>query len=218
MLFRSLFFRVPLVNPEPLLDWIVARTDWIYTSKMFWMMLVLAVIDIHLLFQHWSELVAHFDYSFSWDGLLLVGAAGIFSKLFHELGHAITARRYGVRVPAIGVAFVVMYPMLYTDTSDSWRLANKHHRLAIAAAGMICEFSLALCATFLWAITPDGVLRSVLFSLAFVGWLIALGLNASPFFRFDGYYILSDAVDMQNLHERGGALARQRFQIGRAHV
>ena len=99
--------------------------------------------------------------------------------------------------------------MLYTDTSDSWRLNDKRKRLAIAAAGMISEFSLALIATFFWAITPDGVVRSVLFSVAFIGWLIALGLNASPFFRFDGYYILSDALDIQNLHDRSGALARQ---------
>ncbi len=212
LLHNYLFFRVPLINPEPLLDWLVERTHWIYTPRMLWLMLALAMLDIHLIFQHWSELAAHFDYSFSWDGLLMVGAAGIFSKIFHEFGHAITARRYGVRVPAIGVAFVVMYPMLYTDTSDSWRLHDKHHRLTIAAAGMISEFSLALFATFWWAITPDGIVRSALFSLAFVGWLIALGLNASPFFRFDGYYILSDAVDIQNLHERGGALARQRFR------
>ena len=187
LLHNYLFFRVPLINPEPVLDWLVERTQWIYTFKMLWLMLALAVIDVHLIFQHWSELVAHFDYSFTWDGLLLVGAAGIFSKVFHELGHAVTARRYGVRVPAIGVAFVVMYPMLYTDTSDSWRLHNKHHRLGIAAAGMASEFSLALFATFFWAITPDSVTRSALFSLAFIGWLISLGLNASPLFRFDGY-------------------------------
>lgn len=212
LLHNYLFFRLPLLNPEPLLDWLVKRTQGLFTPRMLWLMLALMIVDVHLIFQHWDELAAHFDYSFSWDGLVLVGTAGILSKVVHEFGHAVTARRYGVRVPAIGVAFVVMYPMLYTDTSDSWRLHDKHQRLAIAAAGMISEFSLALCATFLWAITPDGVLRSALFSLAFVGWLIALGLNASPFFRFDGYYILSDAVDIQNLHERGGALARQRFR------
>jgi putative peptide zinc metalloprotease protein len=212
LLHNYLFFRMPLLRPEPMLDWLVAHTRWIYSKGMLWFMLLLAVIDIHLIFQHSSELAAHFDYSFSMDGLLLIGAAGIFSKIFHEFGHAITARRYGVRVPAIGVAFVVMYPMLYTDTSDSWRLNNKNQRLAIASAGMISEFSLALFATFLWAITPDGTLRSALFSLAFIGWVIALGLNASPFFRFDGYYVLSDATDIQNLHERAGALARQRLR------
>lgn len=212
LLHNYLFFRVPLFNPERLLNALAARTQWIYSRGMLIFLLALALLDVHLLFQHWPELVAHVDYSFSVEGLLLIGAAGIFSKLFHEFGHALTARRLGVRVPAIGVAFVVMYPMLYTDTSDSWRLRDKHQRLAIASAGMIAEASLALVATLFWAITPDGLLRSALFSLAFIGWVIALGLNASPFFRFDGYYILSDALDMPNLHERGTLLARTRLR------
>lgn len=212
LLHNYLFFRVPLLNPERLLGWLGQRVGWIYSRKTLFVMAMLALLDLHLILQHAGELGHHFDFSFTFEGLLLVGAAGMVSKVVHELGHALTARRYGVRVPAMGVAFVVMYPMLYTDTSDSWRLRDKRERLAIASAGMIAEFSVALVATLFWAITPDGAVRSGLFSLAFIGWLIALGLNASPFFRFDGYYILSDAVDMPNLHDRGAALARMRLR------
>lgn len=212
LLHGYLFFRIPIFNPERLLNMLVDRTGWIYTRGMLLSLLVLALIDCHLVFQHWSDLVAHVDYSFTFEGLMLIGAAGIFSKIFHEFGHALTARRLGVRVPAMGIAVVVMYPMLYTDTSDSWRLRDKYQRLSIAAAGVIAEISFALVATLLWTITPDGILRSMLFSLAFISWLIALGLNASPFFRFDGYYILSDILDMPNLHDRGAALARMRLR------
>ncbi len=212
LLHHYLFFRIPIFNPERLLNKLVVRTGWIYTRGMLLIMLMLALIDVHLVFQHWPELVAHVDYSFTFDGFVLMGAAGIFSKLFHEFGHALTARRLGVRVPAMGIAVVVMYPMLYTDTSDSWRLRDKHQRLSIAAAGVMAEVACALVATLLWVITPDGILRSMLFSLAFVGWLISLGLNASPFFRFDGYYILSDILDMPNLHDRGAELARMRWR------
>lgn len=212
LLHHYLFFRVPLFNPEYLLNQLVVCTGWLYTRGMVLTLLVLLLIDFHLLFQHWPEIMTHADESFSLDGLIYIGAAGIFSKIFHEFGHALTARRLGVRVPAMGIAVLVMYPMLYTDTSDSWRLRDKHQRLWIAAAGMIAEVSVALVATLLWAITPDGVLRSMLFSLAFTGWIVALGLNASPFFRFDGYYILSDTLDMPNLHERGTALARVRMR------
>ena len=212
LLHGYLFFRIPLFNPERFLNRLVDHTGWLYTRRMLLSLLVLALIDFHLVFQHWSDLVAHVDYSFTFEGLVLIGAAGIFSKIFHEFGHALTARRLGVRVPAMGIAVVVMYPMLYTDTSDSWRLRDKYQRLSIAAAGVIAEILCALVATLLWTITPDGILRSMLFSLAFIGWLIALGLNASPFFRFDGYYILSDILDMPNLHDRGAALARTRLR------
>lgn len=212
LLHNYLFIRLPLINPESLLQKLLPRVQWIYSKPALVAMICLAILDLYLINQHWSDLIHHFDFSFTFDGLLLIALAGAVSKVVHELGHAITARRYGVRVPAMGVAFVVMYPMLYTDTSDSWRLRDKNQRLAIASAGMVAEISVALIATFLWAFTPDGVVRSALFSLAFVGWLIALVLNASPFFRFDGYYILSDAVDMPNLHDRGTELARMRIR------
>lgn len=212
LLHNYLFIRVPLFNPERMLQWLLPRVGWIYSRPTLLAMIGLALLDLYLINQHWSDLSHHFDFSFTFEGLLLIAGAGAASKVVHEFGHALTARRYGVRVPAMGIAFVVMYPMLYTDTSDSWRLRDKNQRLAIASAGMVAEFSVALIATLLWAITPDGVVRSALFSLAFVGWLIALALNASPFFRFDGYYILSDAVDMPNLHDRGTALARMRYR------
>ena len=96
-----LFFRVPLLNPEPLLDWLVAHTQWVFSVRMLWLMIALAVIDVHLIFQHWSELAAHVDYSFSWDGLLMVGAAGIFSKVFHEFGHGLHGLLSQVRFPRL---------------------------------------------------------------------------------------------------------------------
>ena len=212
LLHNYLFIRVPLFNPERMLQWLLPRVAFIYSRQTLLAMIGLALLDIYLITQHWSDLSHHFDFSFTFEGLLFIAGAGAVSKVVHELGHALTARRYGVRVPAMGIAFVVMYPMLYTDTSDSWRLRDKNQRLAIASAGMVAEFSVALVAILLWSITPDGILRSALFSLAFVGWVIALALNASPFFRFDGYYILSDAVDMPNLHDRGTALARMRYR------
>jgi hypothetical protein len=35
------------------------------------------------------------------------------------------------------VAFVVLFPVLYTDTNEAWKLPGKQERLAIAAAGML---------------------------------------------------------------------------------
>ena len=82
LLHGYLFFRIPLFNPERLLNILVDRTGWIYTRSMLMSLLVLALIDCHLVFQHWPDLVAHVDYSFTFEGLMLIGAAGIFSKIF----------------------------------------------------------------------------------------------------------------------------------------
>lgn len=53
----------------------------------------------------------------------------------------------------------------------------------------------------------DGFLRQAMLQRS-SGWVLSLALNASPFMRFDGYFILSDLLDFPNLHERSGAAAR----------
>ena len=105
-------------------------------------------------------------------------------------GHGYIAKYFGCRVSAIGIAFLVFFPFLYTDTTDAWRLRNHRERLIINFAGILTELHLALIATFLWAILPDGGLKSVTFFIATTSWISSLAINVSPFMRFDGYYVL----------------------------
>jgi putative peptide zinc metalloprotease protein len=108
----------------------------------------------------------------------------------------------------MGVAFLVLWPVPYTDTNDVWRLGNKRYRQQVAAAGVATELLIAVWSTFAWTLLPDGMLRSVAFVLGTTTWLATLAINTSPFMRFDGYFLLSDWLDMPNLHARAFALAR----------
>jgi len=109
----------------------------------------------------------------------------------------------------MGVALLVMWPMPYTDTGESWKLERSRHRFAIASAGICAELMLAAWCTFLWTFMPDGNFRNALFFLATTAWVLTLLVNASPFMRFDGYYMLTDALDFPGLHERAGHQARR---------
>src|SRR3954464_15942131 len=108
----------------------------------------------------------------------------------------------------MGVAFRVLWPYLYTDTSEGWKLADRRKQLVIALAGVAAELALAVVCTFLWALSPEGAARSVFFVLASTTWMMTLAVNVSPFMRFDGYFALSDFLDFPNLHERNIACAR----------
>ncbi|HBN50752.1 MAG TPA: peptidase M50, partial [Thalassospira sp.] len=103
---------------------------------------------------------------------------------------------------------LVMYPVLYTDTSDAWRIISKEKRLRIAAAGIRVELALALLATFFWHLVPPGPLQSAVFLLATTTWITTLLINLSPFMRFDGYYLLSDFLGIANLQNRSFAMAK----------
>lgn len=212
LIHNYLFFRIPLVRPDRFL---AATAGWVapFFSRAWLVFVLLAgVAGLLLVARQWDAFLHTFQHFFSPEGLALYGVTLMGTKICHELGHAYTAKRYGCRVPTMGMAFLVMWPVLYTDTTDAWRLVSRRKRLAVAAAGMATELTIAVFATLAWSFLPDGPLRSAAFFLATVSWVTTLVINLSPFMRFDGYYLLSDALDVPNLQDRAFALARWKLR------
>lgn len=207
-LHNYLFFRIPLLRPQRFLARLTAWLEPLFSPLALWLVLLATALGLVLTLRQWDYFTASALDSLTPSGMLGFALALVFSKTMHELGHAVVASRMGVRVGHMGVAFLVMWPMLYTDTGESWRLRSHRQRLAISIAGVTVELALAGLATLAWALLEDGILRQAALYLATTGWVLSLALNISPFMRFDGYFILSDIIGFPNLHERSGALAR----------
>ncbi len=212
LLHNYLFFRLPLVHPQRFLAAVTPILSLIYSRTFFAVSIVAAVLGLLLAARQWDVFVHTFQDHLTPSGLLGYAAALFFAKTIHEFGHAVTATRYGIRVAHMGIAFLVLWPMLYTDTGESWKLSDRKQRFRIAAAGVASEFAIAGFATLAWSLVNDGALRSALFFLATTSWILTVGINASPFMRFDGYFLLSDTLDLPNLHSRSFALARVRLR------
>lgn len=213
-LHHYLFFRIPLVRPQRMLQRLAAALGWLFHPFTAWLVLALSLLGLVLVAHQWDAFKSAVLDSFSAEGALGFALALAVGKALHELGHALVATRLGLKVAHMGVAFVVMWPMLYTDTGEAWKLRSSRARLAIAGAGILTELSIAGLATLGWALSEPGALRDGLFYLATTNWVLSLTLNASPFMRFDGYFILSDLLDFPNLHERAGAQARTALRRG----
>lgn len=212
LLHHYLFFRLPLVRPDAWLG------RWMHVAAMFrsgaFLSLTLAalLVGVHQIARQWESFISSLVDTFSLSGLLSYGFAIFLVKVCHELGHAFTAKQSGCRVPTMGIAFLVMWPVAYTDTNETWRLRDRRQRLQVASAGIVTELVIAAWASCAWAFLPDGGLRSAAFVLATTSWVTTLAINASPFMRFDGYFLLSDWLDIPNLHDRSFALARWRLR------
>lgn len=207
-LHNYLMFRLPLVNPDRFLDRFLPWFIPLLGPKAFWLSALAGLMGLALALQQWDSFVATLVETLSFQGLVSYSVALVFAKVLHELGHAFTAKRLGLRVPRMGVAIVLLLPMLYTDTGETWRLTKRRDRFAIAVAGMRIELMLAAWCTLAWTFLPDGALRAAMFFLATTSWIITLAINASPFLRFDGYYMLSDATGIANLHDEAGKVMR----------
>lgn len=208
LLHHYLFFRIPLVRPDRVLSSALPTVRWL-GSRWFRMATLLALLmGMVLMGRQWDLFLATLLDTFSVSGVVSYAIALAGVKIVHELAHAFTAKNFGCRVPSMGVAFLVMWPMLYTDVNDSWMLPERRKRLFVGSAGILAELTVAAWATLSWSFLPEGPLKQAAFVLAALTWVSSLAINTSPFMRFDGYFIMMDAFEMPNLHPRAFAMAR----------
>ncbi len=212
LLHSYLFFRIPLFNPDRFLQRTLPIVAPLYTKTALTVIVLLGIVGCVGIVRQWESFANTFLYFFSLQGMTayMLGLLGI--KILHELGHAYTAARYGCRVQTMGVGFLIMVPVLYTDTTDSWKLTSRWQRAAIAAAGTVVELGVAMLATFAWHLCPEGVTKSVLFVLATTSWIMGLFINLNPLLRFDGYYVLSDWLGVPNLQSRAFAFGQWKLR------
>ncbi len=208
LLHNYLFIRVPLIRPDVWLARHVGKAEAFGTALFLRLTLIALAFGLWQVVRQWELFRTAFVDAMNPAGLLAYAITVIAVKIAHEFGHGFVAKHYGCRVPTMGVAFLVLWPVAYTDTTDTWKLDDKRKRLRVACAGVATELAIAAWATALWALLPDGALRTAAFLLATTTWVSAVVVNFNPLMRFDGYYILSDWLDIPNLHDRAFALAR----------
>ncbi|MFG0335570.1 MAG: HlyD family efflux transporter periplasmic adaptor subunit, partial [Maioricimonas sp. JB049] len=132
-------------------------------------------------------------------------------KILHELGHAFVCRHFGGVCREVGVMLLAFTPCLYCNVSDAWLFPGKWHRVAVSAAGIGVELVLAAVCTFLWWFSVPGPFNAVCLYVMIVCTLSTVLLNGNPLMRYDGYYIVSDIVDVPNLRQRSIELMKTRF-------
>ncbi len=132
--------------------------------------------------------------------LLYIGL--VILKAFHEFGHAYVCRHYGGEVHVMGIMLLVFTPIPYMDATSSWAFRKRRHRILVGAAGMIVEIFVAGLATIVWAKTDGGTIHNLAYNMMITASVSTIVFNINPLLRFDGYYILSDLVDIPNLHSQ----------------
>ncbi len=208
LLKNYLFFRIRLLNPDPILGRIEPLLRWMLTPRFAVVLAMLAALGFYLISRQWQVYTHSFLHLFTLEGALMVAIALGLAKAVHEFGHGLMAKRFGSRVPGMGVAVLVLLPVLWTDTTDAWRLTDRRKRFLIDASGMLAEITLAVFASLAWSVLPDGPVRTAAFLLSSSTWVLTVLVNVNPLMRFDGYFLLSDWLDVPNLQERGFAIGR----------
>jgi len=211
-LVMSVFFlRVPLVDPDVFLDRTIGYVRWAFTK---WAVLAWAALMAAAILVAWvkrDELGAPLLTVLELQNLPLLWVVLVVLKVFHEFGHAYACKAMGGAVPEMGAFFIVGTPCAYVDATSSWGFPEKSKRIFVSLAGMYVESVFAATALFVWAATDPGLLNSLAFQTALMASVVTIGFNLNPLAKFDGYYILSDAVAIPNLRQRASDELRRVF-------
>ena len=204
-----LFIRIPLFDPDRFLDRFVGLFGLAFT---FWGLLAwlgLMGAGFYFIAGRTRELVESAQNILNPAQLPLLYVTVVFIKVIHEFGHAFACKKFGREsgsggeVHVMGIMFLVFTPLPYMDASSSWAFRRKWHRAIVGAAGMMVEMAVAAVAAVVWASTSAGTTTHALaYNLIFVGSISTLLFNANPLLRYDGYYILSDILEIPNLAQR----------------
>jgi putative peptide zinc metalloprotease protein len=198
-----LAIKIPLFDPDrPLEHWL----PWYRPLfGVFGAALWLAVVGWGAVaaVQHWGELTQDLgNRVLAPDNLLLLVLVFPLLKALHEFGHACAVKAWGGEVHEMGVMLLVLMPVPYVDASASSAFPEKRRRMVVGAAGMIVELFVASIALALWLEMQPGALRAALFNVMLIAGISTVLFNANPLLRFDGYYILSDWLEIPNLRQR----------------
>lgn len=199
-----LFLKIPLGNPDPFLRFMERWLGWIASPFFFLIWVGTLVAAAFQMTVHWRAFISSAGGAILPENWLFLLITFSLLKLIHELGHGIVAKRFKVPVPEWGVRLLAFIsPLTYVDASASWRLNTRWPRICVAAAGMYIELFIAAVSVFVWIGTEPGFLNTLAYNAIFAASVVTVLFNANPLMRFDGYYILSDVIQIPNLAMKG---------------
>lgn len=201
----------PAFNPDPFLNWLYPRTEFIYT-RWFTVFSVIAIaFTAGLTISHWSEIgrdTLQF-YNFTektWADIAILYGLSMFVVAAHEFAHAHACKRAGGRVTSMGFALIYLTPAFYTDTTEGAVMGTSSQRFVIAMSGIWVELLLCSIFTPIWWLTaPDTLVHDGAYFLMMLTGIVSLIVNWNPLIKLDGYYMLCEIIGIADLKEESTA-------------
>jgi len=212
---NSLYLRFKLCDPDALLARLVPRLGFLFTRWFLGISAALILLALGTTIANRSGLADEVQILLRPMSIPIVLVVLFALVSVHEFAHGLACRRYGGAVHEMGFMLIYFQPALYCNVSDAWLFPERRQRLIVGFAGPYVELTLWAAATLLWRLTdPGAVLHGLALIVAGSSGVKTL-LNFNPLLKYDGYYLLSDLLDVPNLRTKSfryiGALVKRFF-------
>ncbi len=207
-----LIIRKSLYDPDPLLTKVTPKLAFLFRPWFSICAGLFVASAIWTLFSHVHDVRIDMGWFFTFDNIVLMLISIVLLKIVHEFGHGITCKHFGGEVHEIGFMLMILTPMFYVNTSDTWLFPNKKHRMAVSAAGVYVEVIFAAILVYVWLFLAPGFWKQFTFNAIMAASVTTLVFNANPLMRFDGYYVMSDWLEIPNLRQKSRAFLGRQFR------
>jgi putative peptide zinc metalloprotease protein len=194
-------------DPDQLMDRTLPYLRFFFTREFLLASVALFAAYFVILALKWSEFVQEMT-----DVYLLRASLGSYVLLWvvtmvivvvHEMAHGYTCKYFGGKVHEIGAMLFYFELAFFCNVNDAWTFPERRARLWVTAAGSWIEMVVAgLAAIVWWIAAPGTAISDVALAFFIVGGLAAVLVNLNPLIPLDGYYALSDWLEVPNLRQR----------------
>jgi putative peptide zinc metalloprotease protein len=206
-----LHLRFETFNPEHLLDRLHRRLRFAFSPHFVIATLITILIGVWVVFSLPGK-IPYNAVDLLHVSTVAVAVAALFVVIvLHEFAHALVCHHYGGRVREMGFLLIYFQPAFYCNLSDSYMFPKKSQKIYTILAGMYMQVFIGAVCVMLWRIVKQGTLIS---DFLFVVVLVAFGtliFNLNPLLKLDGYYFLTDLVNIPNLRQRAFGYLKRTF-------
>jgi len=197
-------------DPDKLFDRWLPRLRFFFTRTFLVISVALFALYLLVLGLKWGEftqaLADLYTFNVGLGSLAVLWLTGTVIIVIHELGHGLTCKYFGGQVHEIGAMLIYFEPAFFCNVNDAWTFPELRARLWVTAAGSWIQLVIAsIAAVVWWAATPGTMVSDVAFAAVLIGGLTTVFMNANPLIPLDGYYALSDYLEVPNLRQRAFA-------------
>jgi putative peptide zinc metalloprotease protein len=194
-----LYWKLLSFNPEKIFEWLSPRTRWAFTKAFHLFAAVSISTGLIISYLHWDDFKGGVQGLFNLHGLLFLWIVVFAVITMHEFSHGLTCCHFGGKVREVGFMLIYFQPAFYCDVSDSWMFPSKRERMWVTFAGGYFQLVVWGLCTIVWRITdPDTLINQItLIVIVFAG--LQTLFNFNPLIKLDGYYMLSDYLEIPNL-------------------
>ncbi len=198
-----LYWRRSLFDPDRFCTWLEPRIRFFWTRGFLLGSAGCILLALALVWLNRQELAASFASALRWETVVWVWLTLFTVTLLHEFAHGLTCKHHGGEVHEIGFLLMFFMPCFYCNVSDAWLFKEKSKRLWVTFAGGYFELFLWALAVLVWRLTLPGTLVNYLAFIVVATCGVQTLFNFNPLLKLDGYYLLSDALEVPNLRQRG---------------